>query len=103
MMRRQVAPGGARQGEMMEHDPVCGMTVDAARAAAQVVYAGKTYYFCCAGCADKFRAEPAKYLSANVATEMPRDNALTQCSRAHTAAAAPALAVSRENLHGIQR
>ena len=47
----------------MERDPVCGMTVDPARAAAQVVYAGKTYYFCCAGCADKFRAEPAKYLS----------------------------------------
>jgi P-type Cu+ transporter len=88
---------------MMERDPVCGMTVDPARAATQVVHADKTYYFCCAGCADEFRADPAKYLSANIASEMPRDNVLTQFSRAHTAAAAPALAVSRENMHGIER
>jgi len=46
----------------METDPVCQMAVDPARAAAQVDYAGRTYYFCCAGCADKFRATPEKYL-----------------------------------------
>ncbi len=27
-------------------------------------YLGKTYYFCCAGCVPKFKAEPAKYAAA---------------------------------------
>src|ERR1700691_4528767 len=48
----------------MERDPVCGMTVDPERPAATAEHAGKTYYFCCAGCAAKFRAEPEKYLVA---------------------------------------
>ncbi len=46
----------------VEKDPVCGMSVDPARAKATQEHAGKKYYFCCAGCAEKFRAEPAKYL-----------------------------------------
>ena len=83
---------------MMERDPICGMTVEPARAAAQVVYAGKTYYFCCAGCAGKFRAEPARYLSAAPAAATGRAGALVQFSRAGTASAVPALAVSRENM-----
>ena len=86
----------------MERDPVCGMTVDAARAAAQVVYAAQTYYFCCAGCAAKFRAEPAKYLSANAPAVMERDGSAVQFRRAHIAAAAPALAVSHENIVGTE-
>ena len=44
-------------------DPVCGMTVDPVAAKGTVEYAGKTYYFCCAGCADKFRSDPQRYLS----------------------------------------
>jgi P-type Cu+ transporter len=102
-MRGDAARGGAKKGEMTERDPVCEMPVDPARAAAQVVCAGKTYYFCGVGCADRFRAEPAKYLSAKASSEKPRDHALTQFSRAHTAAAAPALAVSRENMPGTER
>ena len=47
---------------VMEKDPVCGMTVDPSRAKATYEYAGKTYYFCCAGCKEKFSADPAKYL-----------------------------------------
>ncbi len=43
-------------------DPVCGMTVQAASAKAKVDYQGSTYYFCCAGCASKFQADPEKYL-----------------------------------------
>jgi Cu+-exporting ATPase len=38
------------------------MTVDPAQARATVEHAGKTYYFCCDGCAAKFRAAPEKYL-----------------------------------------
>ncbi len=46
----------------LEKDPVCGMTVDPARAKATLEHAGKSYYFCCPGCKDKFSAEPSKYL-----------------------------------------
>jgi P-type Cu+ transporter len=81
----------------MERDPVCGMMVDQARAAAQAEHGGETYYFCCAGCAAKFRAEPAKYLSAKVSHEMPRESGLVQFSRAGAPAAAPALAGTHEN------
>ena len=48
---------------MPAKDPVCGMTVDPASAKHTMEHAGKTYYFCCAACAEKFKAEPAKYLS----------------------------------------
>jgi len=44
------------------HDPVCGMTVNAATAKHSREHNGKTYYFCCDGCAKKFAAEPEKYL-----------------------------------------
>ncbi len=47
----------------MEKDPVCGMAVDPIRAGAQEEHDGKNYFFCCAGCATKFRADPAKYLN----------------------------------------
>ena len=83
---------------MMERDPVCGMTVDPARAAAKVEHGGKTYYFCCAGCAAKFRAEPARYLTAASPAATRSAGALVQFSRAGTASAAPVLAGSRENM-----
>jgi len=44
-----------------EHDPVCGMKVDPSNAAASAEHQGVTFYFCSAGCAAKFRAEPEKY------------------------------------------
>src|ERR1700674_5415658 len=47
---------------VMEKDPVCGMTVDPSRAKATHEHSGKKYYFCCAGCKEKFSADPAKYL-----------------------------------------
>jgi YHS domain-containing protein len=56
-MEAQNTPAGA-----MEKDPVCGMTVDPSRAKATHEHAGKTYYFCCAGCKEKFSADAAKYL-----------------------------------------
>jgi Cu+-exporting ATPase len=42
-------------------DPVCGMTVDPARAAGSYEYGGKPWYFCSLGCLEKFRAGPEKY------------------------------------------
>jgi Cu+-exporting ATPase len=87
---------------MMERDPICGMTLDPARAAAQVKHAGETYYFCCAGCASKFRAEPAKYSNANAPAAIERDSSALRFRRAHSAAAAPALAVSHEDIPGTE-
>ena len=47
----------------MERDPVCGMQVDPEKARARADHAGRTYYFCCTGCAQKFQAAPGKYLA----------------------------------------
>jgi Cu+-exporting ATPase len=44
-------------------DPVCGMTVDPARAAGHSNYRGTAYYFCGPSCLKKFEADPAKYLA----------------------------------------
>src|SRR5688500_15392180 len=44
-------------------DPVCGMTVDPARAAGHTEYKGKTYYFCATSCLAKFTADPERYLA----------------------------------------
>src|SRR6266496_475250 len=59
-------------------DPVCGMTVNPGTALHSVVHDGKTFHFCCQGCADKFKATPAKYLdqppklpSGLITLEMP--------------------------------
>jgi Cu+-exporting ATPase len=47
-----------------EKDPVCGMMVDPDKAAGKVEHDGKTYYFCSARCAERFRNEPEKFLAA---------------------------------------
>ena len=47
-------------------DPVCGMTVDPATAAASVEHADHTYYFCGKGCAKSFSTDPGKYATASV-------------------------------------
>jgi Cu+-exporting ATPase len=46
----------------MATDPVCGMSVDPAKAAGSFDYQGRTYQFCSQHCLAKFKAEPAKYL-----------------------------------------
>ncbi len=44
-------------------DPVCGMTIDAADAAATAEHDGTTYHFCSASCHDTFTADPTAYSS----------------------------------------
>jgi Cu+-exporting ATPase len=46
-------------------DPVCGMTVDPARAAAKVEYDGRTFYFCSLHCARRFEPRPEYYLEGD--------------------------------------
>jgi P-type Cu+ transporter len=72
---------------VVESDPVCGMTVDPERAAAKAEHAGKTYYFCCGHCADKFRAEPEKYLKPKPVLPASAHGSLIQLGGAKPAAA----------------
>ncbi|HTN28134.1 MAG TPA: heavy metal translocating P-type ATPase [Burkholderiales bacterium] len=53
----------------MAIDPVCGMTVDPAKAAGSHEHRGVTYYFCGKGCLTRFQADPEKYLAPKPASE----------------------------------
>src|SRR5579863_87835 len=44
-------------------DPVCGMTVDPVISKYRRQHDGQSYSFCCQGCAEKFQADPQKYLT----------------------------------------
>jgi YHS domain-containing protein len=44
-----------------ERDPVCGMTVDADNAAAQINHDGHTHYFCSTNCRDRFESSPDRF------------------------------------------
>ena len=56
-------------------DPVCGMSVNPATAAARYEHEGKTYYFCCPHCRDKFQAQPGNYLAPSLAALSPATTA----------------------------
>ena len=58
-----------------EKDPVCGMSVDPAKAAGKAQYGGKTYYFCSARCAERFSKEPEKFLAAPGPAGMDKNHA----------------------------
>ncbi|HUV96805.1 MAG TPA: heavy metal translocating P-type ATPase, partial [Acidobacteriaceae bacterium] len=47
-------------------DPVCGMQVSPDKAAASVEHSGKTYFFCCNSCAEKFTAHPEQYTPTEI-------------------------------------
>jgi P-type Cu+ transporter len=57
-------------GAFVHKDPVCGMSVEPAKSAAKVEYADKTYHFCSKGCAQRFAANPGKFLAAPGAAGM---------------------------------
>src|SRR5687768_8535398 len=46
-----------------EIDPICGMTVDPAKAAGSFEYQGKTYYFCSSHCLNRFREDPERFVA----------------------------------------
>jgi len=48
-------------------DPVCGMEVAEATAAAAWEHEGQTYYFCSVGCMERFRADPERFLGLDPA------------------------------------
>lgn len=51
-------------GEGQGIDPVCGMAVDQGNPPATHTRDGTTYYFCNLGCAERFAADPVRYLEA---------------------------------------
>jgi Cu+-exporting ATPase len=59
-------------------DPVCGMTVDPARAAGKYDYQGTTYYFCAKACEQRFAADPERYLSKTEVVAQPPSAGMPQ-------------------------
>ncbi|HSB82544.1 MAG TPA: heavy metal translocating P-type ATPase [Candidatus Methylomirabilis sp.] len=67
-------------------DPVCGMRLEAADAAATSRHDGRTYYFCAVDCRRKFDASPEQYANGDGAT---RSNLLRANATAAPGAAGP--------------
>ncbi|HUR96442.1 MAG TPA: heavy metal translocating P-type ATPase [Pyrinomonadaceae bacterium] len=80
-------------------DPVCGMTVDPAKAAASYEYKGSKYYFCALGCREKFAANPERFLSISDARDLTMGADGNSPPALGGAAAAPANRVMR---HGAE-
>jgi Cu+-exporting ATPase len=70
-----------------ERDPVCGMNVDPSSAKHVYEHNGRKFYFCCAGCVEKFRADPEKFLRAPAAA---KSSGLVMLGAPKPAAAPPA-------------
>jgi xanthine dehydrogenase accessory factor len=51
-------------GNREAKDPICGMTVDISKAKHTSEFHGNTFYFCCAGCKQKFDKQPDRYARA---------------------------------------
>ncbi len=64
----------AAEGAATAVDPVCGMTVDKAEAAAERTFEGQQFWFCSEGCAEAFDATPESYAPpvASGAVDGPR-------------------------------
>jgi P-type Cu+ transporter len=54
-------------------DPVCGMRVDPTAAKHRHAHGGHEYFFCCAGCREKFAADPERYLRPATAPQPASD------------------------------
>ncbi len=50
-------------------DPVCGMSVDPYATPHRATHGGSAFYFCSAGCLQKFEADPSRYLSPEQAKQ----------------------------------
>jgi Cu+-exporting ATPase len=56
-----------RSAEAAALDPVCGMRVDPAKTPHRLAFHGRDFFFCGAGCRNKFAADPEKYLAGTAA------------------------------------
>jgi P-type Cu+ transporter len=60
-------------------DPVCGMDVDPHTTKHRHEHAGRTYYFCSAGCRTKFAADPERYLGGKAPQALAPEGAIYTC------------------------
>lgn len=67
--RHHRATKQARGAETVR-DPVCGMAVVPAKAAASFEYEGTTYFFCSKGCFEKFKAAPSTFIATSKASDV---------------------------------
>jgi len=56
------APGEANVGDTTKC-PVSGEEFVVEATSPKVEHEGKTYYFCCSGCQQKFQSDPAKFVN----------------------------------------
>ena len=57
--------------EHVARDPVCGMAVERAGARHTARHEGRTFYFCCARCRERFAAAPEEYLNGRPQSAPP--------------------------------
>ncbi len=84
----------AQSTTKIARDPICGMTVDPAKAAATIEHEGRPYYFCSKSCAAKFQQNPIKFLATSApATKAPQRQdktaGATNSCCSHSAATTP--------------
>jgi xanthine dehydrogenase accessory factor len=58
----EAAPAAASDEPAEALDPICGMTVEIATARYRSEVAGRTAYFCCRRCQERFEQDPQRYL-----------------------------------------
>jgi xanthine dehydrogenase accessory factor len=63
---RAAAAASVTSAAREARDPICGMTVIAETASHRAEHAGRTYYFCCGACRERFRSDPDRYAAAAV-------------------------------------
>jgi xanthine dehydrogenase accessory factor len=61
---REAAPSRVPDAPAEALDPVCGMTVQIATTRHHAEHGGRTFYFCCGGCRQRFLAAPEQYEAA---------------------------------------
>jgi Cu+-exporting ATPase len=57
-------------------DPVCGMTIEAGKAAGDTEYKGTRYWFCSKSCLGKFVANPGRYTTRTDAASLISESAI---------------------------
>src|SRR5580700_1737028 len=80
-----------------EKDPVCGMLVDPEKAARAVEHGGTKFHFCSTRCAERFSAEPEKFLTAPGTAGMPSSvgNRISEAAAGSGATASTAASTER--------
>ena len=80
-------------------DPVCGMSVQANKAAARLEHAGRTYLFCSLHCQHQFKQDPERYAGA-AAAAVPSAAALAPPASAAAAHGMPLQTALRQGQQG---